>query len=146
MDNFQEEIQDRLLNLIHATDRQLTELKVIAQSDDIGAKHILVFDRAGNEIERQGGLIKQLGDFMGNSQHLKRLAHNAVHHICDEDLIPELQGLLNVYDGLNGAGNYREKIQHAMGWVVSDHPEARSFLFQDLMEAANIADQLKLQR
>ena len=46
--------------------------------------------------------------------------------IFEEDLVPELRSLLNVFDGVIGAGNYWEKIQDAMEMAESDHPEARS--------------------
>jgi hypothetical protein len=38
-----------------------------------------------------------------------------------------MRSLLNIFDGVVGAGNYWEKIQDAMEMAESDHPEARNF-------------------
>jgi len=67
---------------------------------------------------------------------LKRLTHNATYRILEEDLVPELHSLLNVFDGIVGAGNYWETIQDATEMAESDRPEARTFLIRDLGAAA----------
>jgi len=54
----------------------------------------------------------------------------------EEDLVPELHSLLNVFDGIVGAGNYWETIQDATEMAESDRPEARTFLIRDLGAAA----------
>jgi hypothetical protein len=54
----------------------------------------------------------------------------------EEDLVPELRSLLNVFDGIVGAGNYWETIQDTTEMAESDRPEARTFLIQDLGAAA----------
>jgi hypothetical protein len=76
---------------------------------------------------------------MTMEDRIKRLIHNVLYHIAEEDLVPELRGLLNIFDRENGAANYREKISSAMEWAESDHPEARTFLLAELGSAAEIA-------
>jgi len=54
----------------------------------------------------------------------------------EEDLVPALRSLSNVFDGVVGAGNYWETIQDATEMADSDRPEARTFLIRDLGAAA----------
>jgi hypothetical protein len=80
--------------------------------------------------------MRGVGAFVIIEERQNALTHNATYRILEEDLVPELRSLLNVFDGIVGAGNYWETIQDATEMAESDRPEARTFFIRDLGAAA----------
>ena len=55
---------------------------------------------------------------MKTQERLNQLIYRIKMYITDEeDVLSELRDLLHDFDGVDGDGNYREKIENSIEWV-----------------------------
>jgi hypothetical protein len=83
---------------------------------------------------------------MNTQERLKRLFDQVSKRTADDnEVLRELRDVLHDFDGVNGAGNYREKITNAIEQVQRGlhHPDARDQVLQYIDVAADIAGELQ---